>query len=265
MYGASFAQAFDAELVEQSDLSDDYGLLNYGIGGTGAGQALLLMRETLDRHREQDPIVVIGLVADSDFDRTVLRFRGRPKARVVVKDGLVASEGPVLPGGGDAYIDKYGVGITSYAWSYFLKSGKLLPVTWRDFLSGRTAMAKEKRELVPAIVLAMQDELEQRGMDYGFLLFSSRWSLPPAQISDRERAIVHILQRNGIPYVQAREHFIEAAAGDSKAMDSFFYQQGVHLNHPNGAGNQLILDALREGVLQRFQSSEASAGKHQTR
>jgi len=126
-YGASYVQALEAGEVAGEDFLGDYNLLNYGVGGYGIDQAYLLMRETLDHYAGRDPLVLIGLVADSDFDRCVLRFRSMPKPRLLVRDGKLELEGPVIEGGAAAYFKKHGDGITSYAWRYLLNTKGWLP------------------------------------------------------------------------------------------------------------------------------------------
>ncbi|MCB9903192.1 MAG: hypothetical protein H6831_02170 [Planctomycetes bacterium] len=142
LYGASYAQGLGAGELDGEALSPEFGFLNYGVGGYGADQAYLLLRETLDRYAAHDPVVLIGLVADSDFDRCILRFRSLPKPRLVWKDGALEPEGPVFSGGPDAYLKQNGTGISSYAWSYVLRSSGLLPESWRLRLSGRARIAR---------------------------------------------------------------------------------------------------------------------------
>ena len=251
LYGASYADRLPSKYLESSRLREDYGLLNYGVGGSGIGQTLLLMRSTLDRHRDSNPIVVIGLVTDTDFDRAVLRFRTGPKARVSLKGGELVSDVPVPPGGSAAYLARHGDGIASYAWRYLLYSAGTPPTGWRARLAGHAEAVAAKRELIEAILLGMRVELEQRDLDYFFLLFSSQHSLPPNRVSAREAWIVSLLAEHGLPFVQSRDVMLKAAEGDPEKLRVYFHQEGAAKNHPTPRGNRLITRTIVKEVLRR--------------
>ena len=70
LYGDSFAQCTTPEkdcfqgLLARSELNRTHGLLNYGLGGYGIDQTYLLLRASLDRFAERDPIVVVSVMVD---------------------------------------------------------------------------------------------------------------------------------------------------------------------------------------------------------
>ena len=121
-------------------------------------QTLTLMRETLPRYEGQDPFVVVGLVADSDFTRASVGFRSWPKLRLVRRDGELVPEGPVPATGSAAYIEEHGIGITSYAWRYLLHAKSRMPPDLQRWLRGADELEREQDELIRDIVLAMRDE-----------------------------------------------------------------------------------------------------------
>lgn len=259
MYGASYAQGLESGETDGESFSEEFGFLNYGVGGFGVDQAYLMLRETLDRYANRNPVVALGLVADSDFDRCILSFRSLPKPRLVLRNGLLEPDGPVFAGGPDAYLDQYGTGITSYAWSYVLCSQGLLPAAWRHRLAGRTKLRAEQDELIEAIVLATRDECERRGIDYEFVLFSSPGSMPPRKVSAREEMLITLFETHEIPYCRMRDELTKAATAMGIGIEAFFIQDGVRKNHPNELGNRVILSALRERAADFAGGAEGAA------
>lgn len=254
MYGASFVDCVTgidgcwASLLEQSPLGERFALLNYGVGGHGCGQTLTLMRETLDRHREQDPIVVIGLVADSDFTRCSLAFRSWPKLELVRRAGGLVPSGPVPPGGALPYIDEHGTGIVSYAWRYLLHAPSQLPSDWQRRLRRTAAHSREQADLIRDIVRAMCDELDARGLEYFFLLFTSPRGLPPSATPHEERILLEFFEQEQIPCARARSYVRIAARKLEDGHASLFIHEGPRRNHPNLAGNRVMFEALARGL-----------------
>lgn len=248
MYGASFAQGLDDGSIDGAPFSDRLNFVNYGVGGYGVDQAYLLMRQTLDRYVESSPFVAMGLVADSDFDRCSLHFRSLPKPHFTLHDGSLDLDGAVFEGGPDAYVEEYGTGITSYAWNYLLRTKRVLPLSLRIKWSGLDRKKAEQDELIEAIVLAIQSDVEQRKLKYGFVLFSSLQTLPPRPVSGRELKLRALFKQHAIPYVSMRDVMIAAAEEQGVGLEEFFHSDGRFRNHPNERGNRVILKALRERV-----------------
>ena len=82
-------------LLERSPLGPRFALVNYGTGGYGLDQVLLLARRVLDRWRGRDPLVVVGILVDDDLDRDALALRNFPKPRFRLADG-VPQQGPAM-------------------------------------------------------------------------------------------------------------------------------------------------------------------------
>ena len=111
LYGDSYAQCVTPvgqcfqTLLENSDLADRYCLVNYGVGGYGLDQEYLLLKHSIDRWKDLDPIVVVSFLVDDDFSRNVLAFRCWPKPRLRI-DGrsFRREEVPFWPAGIDLEI-----------------------------------------------------------------------------------------------------------------------------------------------------------------
>jgi len=263
LYGASYAacvtppeECFQG-LLEESDLGADHYLLNYSVGGYGIDQVWLLMRETLGRFADRDPIVVVGLVADSDFERCVVGFRSWPKPRLRLEDGELVGEGTVAESSA-AYLAERGTGVRSFAWRALLYSSGLVPGPIRSALTGAGAKRREQVELIEALLLAIRDELRSRQLEGFVLLIPSPHILrpnpaerPAGALQDPEGTIAALLEEHRIPYVNARARMAARmrALGD---LTLIYRASDPGKNHPTALGNQVLFEALRDGLSGRF-------------
>ena len=131
LYGDSFAQCVTEPgecwegLLEQSELGATHRLLNYGVGGYGLDQAVLLLERSLSRHLARAPLVVIAILIDDDLDRCALPLRDFPKPAFAWQtDGLVLQ--PPLATSAREFVDTVPCGIHSYLLRAFLGASGLL-------------------------------------------------------------------------------------------------------------------------------------------
>jgi hypothetical protein len=255
LFGDSYAagvgpreQRFQA-LLDESELGATHMLLNYGTGGYGLDQVLLLMREVLPRWREQRPIVLIGLCLDDSVDRAMLEFRGWSKPRF--RDGGEALEqraGPLVSL--EDYLASHEPSIPSYAWAAVSRSS-LLPKSWGvgqpdqdpDWLAAARAMTRR-------VLAAMHAELESAGVPHAFLLFEgspSVWRNGAAPW--RVGAALEALREAGARHALIQPLFVEDALRSGSDRGRYFGTRGFGRNHltPEGqrAALPLILAAIR--------------------
>lgn len=257
LYGDSFAAcvtqpafAFQG-LMEQSDLSDRYALINYGIGGYGFDQAVLMLERTLPKHLDQHPIVILSMLVESDLDRSGLAFRGWPKPKFEVVDGALRDPKPfeLDP---DRWFDanisiwhSYAIGVATYKQGVF--SPKL-----QDRLYARDARIPEKRELNRLVLERAHALLEKNGVEHFVLLFHCRGTLEPkAWVTWQEPLVVETCKKLGVACLDTRPFLREAASGDWNAADAYYFLDGPGIGHLNETGNQIAFEAMREGVLGR--------------
>ena len=258
LYGASYAECVtDSKdcfqgLMRGADIAREFNLVNYGVGGYGIDQMYLLMKGSLDLYAAENPVVVIGLVVDTDLERCVLAFRSWPKPRLTWADGRLQDPEPVFSGGSAAYIADRGIGIRSYVWRYLLYGKTQLRGEWRQRLRGTGSDREEQKELIDAILLAIQEDLEGRGLDYFFLLFTSPRGLPPAEVPSLEKHVVSLFQERGTPFVHARPYILDAIASGEGTMETLFIQEGRGENHPTPAGNVVLFRAMLDGIQGRY-------------
>jgi hypothetical protein len=270
LYGASYAQCatpmadcFQHIMEEESELADRYGILNYGVGNSGIDQMYLLLRESLDHYADQDPVVVIGAVLETDFDRCMVSFRGWPKPHFsLTDDGGVQLDGPVIEGV-DAYLAEHPLQIRSYLWNLMLYGSEWLPDPLRAALSGRERTMAHKQELIERLVVAIQHEVESRDLDVFFVLFCRKFAVAsPPQIAWQEEFMTDLLERRGIPYVLAKDVLVRAGQKQGRDPVEFFLPDGVHKNHPSPEGNRVLFETIRRGLDGRFDGGGGGLAPH---
>jgi len=264
LYGASFAGCkvpkdgcFEG-LLAASPLGPHWRLFNYGTSGHGAGQALLLLQRSIDHYTEQRPVVLIGLVIGSDFDRATLPFRGRPKPYYeLVDDELVLR--PLGTDDIEAYLDRHPIEVRSYAWNLLIHGTDLLPRGLASKLRGLEDSRRRKGQLWRHLVSRFKDELEARELQYAFLLFNrEEVVLSDDAMSWRDPFLYQAMEDLEVPYLSAKSIMRRAAERLGADVRDFF-QPGN--GHPTALGNQVVLEAVMkfcqepEAALREFGSS----------
>lgn len=256
LYGASYAVSHFELAHDESPLADSHALLSYGVGGFGVDQVLLLMRESLDHFADQDPIIVLGLVVNGDFDRSCLSFRDWPKPYFQVSaDGtLVPPSEAVLDTA--TYFDQNPVSIRSYLWNYALRrwcpepeqGGLLARVSGLGSLHG----AREAR--IEAFIDAIQEETDSRGLETFYLLFQSSDSLLNPEEEDwHETWIPAQLRERGIPYVLTGSCLLrEAERSGTPIIDYFKSASDRRDGHPNADAVEIMYECIERGVAGDF-------------
>ena len=236
-------------LLERSELSDRLCLLNYGAGGYGLDQTVLLLDLALPRFIDRDPIVVVSLLVDDDLDRSLLDVRGWPKPRFELADGTLVRVERELPATREDFLAEDGVRIGSYAWRWFVHGTRLLPWRLRRWpigdLDGR--MVDLNRALLADVV----DRLEVSGVPFAFLLFHG-WSIfdptPSHGLRLREDLVTGELDRLGTPWISSRRAILEDAALTGRGRGDYFLLEGRMPNHYTPLGNAVVFAPLRDAL-----------------
>jgi hypothetical protein len=248
LFGDSFAACVTARrdcwggLLERSDLSPRYRLLNYGVPAYGFDQTYLLMQEVLPRWADRDPLVIISLLVDADLDRAALRYFQWPKPRLEVDAQGSLVPGPDVPASEEEWVEAHGLGVTSYAWSWLSGAAGL-----RSSEDGPGHAARVER-LTPALLEGMKAQLEGLGLDYVVLVFHGMKHLREPEHQARwEPLLLGELERLGMPYERSKGDLLEGGAD----VEELFVTQGPSRRHYTPAGNQVVFAALRR-ALERF-------------
>lgn len=256
LFGDSFAACYGdrtkvcfQDLLEQSPLAADWGMLNYGTGGYGFGQIAWECRKVVGRFADRDPFVLVGVLVDNDLDRTLMPFRGWPKPQFRRGPGGGAELVPrELPETRDAFLDRYGIGVASYAWS-FLKHGTSL---WpRAALQSEVAAWREDVCAVNGDLLrGLVADLRARDMEFAFVLFHGRSFLgpEPSRLQVYEDFLVGELEALGAPYVLSWVPVRADAERTGRGEGDYWYLEGGGKGHLTPLGNELVATVL-EGAL----------------
>jgi hypothetical protein len=264
LYGDSFAacnttteQCFQS-LWESTDMAQRYALINYGVGGYGTDQIYLLLKNSIDRWKDQNPIVVVGLLVDSDFDRSVLSFRGCVKPRFVLDGDRFEVEGPVAPDT-ETFLAQRPLRIRSLVWRDLVYGPSFLPKAWQKWLHDHLDRRAEKIAVNRRILDEIHRELESRHLRHFFLMFHGEVGVrrePTHQWA--EDLLIEEAGKLGVPVMPTRPFLVAAGGGDPEAAMRFFGGSPQTAGHYNEIGNRIVLQAIRAGVEGRFDPPDVS-------
>ncbi|HUR26845.1 MAG TPA: hypothetical protein VM509_01555 [Planctomycetota bacterium] len=259
LYGDSFAQCNTPPelcfqtILANSDLGQQYAMLNYGIGGYGLDQIYMLIQRSIDRHKDKQPIVIVAILVESDFERSVLEFRGWPKPRLDVVGEKLVERGPVSLSTRD-YLAQNPVSIQSYLWRLFLHQTTPFLAAERARWSGASRLTEEKKTLNLRILQEIEHELSSRGLRHFFLLFHAeegalrRWN----EFAWQEQMVVDVCAEHATPLIDTRAFMDFAADGYKEICARFYGRDAPLLGHHNELGNLICFEAMRQGILGRF-------------
>jgi hypothetical protein len=238
-------------LLEASPLGRELCLLNFGVGGYGVDQMLLLLRATIDRYAGQDPLVIVGILVDDDLDRCALGLRTWPKPRFRLEQGELVLEPPLSSA--EEFLAVHPPAIRSYAWR-FLLFGLEAPGPVQRALSGRHAADQRVRELSRALIEELVRELRSRDLDFFFVLFhGERGSAEVGPYTWREPFLYEVLGDLGAPFVSSKRPMLDDALAKGCELWSYFVREGPGLNHYNAEGNRVVFRAIEAGLRGEFE------------
>lgn len=249
LFGDSYAQGVTGledsfqTLFALSEAGRTHQLLNYGVGGYGADQVALLVERALERFEGRDPLVLIGLLVDDDFDRCVLTTREQPKPRFVLRDGQLELLGEV-----PKYEERFGDGppfTPSYLWRAFTRGARWLPRRVRHALSGFPALDREKEELGRAVVARMIAAVRARGLEPVFIAFHNLPSIEHVELLGWRRDVLHApVASAGARLIDLRAGMLEFSARSGEALEGWYDHVPTRGGHYNARGNRVALELI---------------------
>lgn len=255
LYGDSFAQCntppeecFQA-ILERSELSREYVLLNFGVGGYGLDQIYLLLKHSIDRFKALDPIVIVGILVESDFERTVLSFRDWPKPRLELVDGRLTPREPVQTNTKE-FLARNPVSIRSFLWRFFLYHPARIMGKRRALWRANEELVAEKKRLNRAILLEIEHELSSRRLRHFFLVFhAEQGALETWNLFDwQEKMVADVCAELSIPLVDTRPYLRFASDSKPQKCAEFYGHSGPLNAHHNSVGNLICFEAFRQGL-----------------
>jgi hypothetical protein len=197
---------------------------------------------------------VKSLMVDDDLDRSGLTIRYWPKQRLrPTGDGELVLERDPVPSLAE-HMEHALDGPRSWAWR--LVTHTVLPAALQERLHAASPEARRARELARPLTERAVAMLREHDVDFGFLIFSNFPSVRTPEVLDwRERAVVEVLEEEGVPHVLTRLRLAErideeeARPDGARPPESAYYDLvGPAMNHLNAAGNRVALEDLVELV-----------------
>jgi hypothetical protein len=264
LYGDSYAYCYTSDeecwqgLLARSALGGRYGLLNYGTSGFGLDQSWLMYRQSIELYAAQQPVVVIAILVDDDFDRCVLRFRGWPKPWFsLAPDGSLDLHPPGAGGARERFLDEQPLELGWYTRSFVIYgTDDWLDEARRARLAYQVKYSQQAQKLGHRILLEWKQDLERRGLEYFVLLFHNGEHVAARDVSGwRDRFAVEELTALGMPFVSSKLRLIDDARAHARAPGDYFLAEGPGVLHYNALGNEVVFEALAAGLERRFDSA----------
>lgn len=250
VYGASFASGVNSNtlslegLMRDSDRGERYALINYGVGGYGVDQMLLLYRKTIHLFNGLDPIVVFAPVVESDLDRAMVDFLSRPKPQFAWRRGQLHLDAD-LSSSSEEFLAEREVGISSFLWRYMLHGTDVPRVEWLLTKAGESSRRDRQRVLVAGILKAIDSEARTHAHDFCFLLFHAQeWIAAEDGTSWQERHLVKNLQALEHRWVDTRPQLLRLARDEPSGLAAAYFQAGPGRNHLSDLGVKACFQAL---------------------
>jgi hypothetical protein len=230
-------------LFARGDLSAEFGLLNYGVGGYGLDQIWLMLQRALEHHAGRRAVAIVSFMVDDDIDRCLLSFRDWPKPRLHVRDGRLVRELERVP----------------RVEPYFAEHSALSPLLATHFLGrvlnrsrspGTAAQEREKQALGRAILGAMVADLRAHGVPFLFVLFHHKTALERPEILGWRAGFAEgVLDELGAPWVNVRPAFLAHRERSGRTIDEYFLPpEHPSSGHYNPLGNAVAFEVMREGL-----------------
>jgi hypothetical protein len=256
LYGDSFAQCGTGpsecfqSILERSELGTQYALMNYGVGGYGLDQIYLLLHNSIDRFAQRNPIVIVGILVDSDLERSVLEFRCWPKPRLDVVGTRLVARGPVETSTRE-FLAQHPVGIASYLWRFLLYQRGSFLAGARAHWRGEERIKAEKQILNRTLLHEIENELSSRHLEHFYLVFHSElgalrhWD----DFAWQEQMIEDVCAERGAMLVDTRPYLAFASKDRDKNCARFYGHGSPLQGHHNALGNLVCFEAIRRGLL----------------
>ncbi|MEL7060924.1 MAG: hypothetical protein AAGN46_12955 [Acidobacteriota bacterium] len=245
LYGDSFAQGvpgvprFQEILGARSSFAHEHQLLNYGVGGYGLDQIVLLMEQSLDLY--DDPFVVLSFML-YDLDRSVLSVRTGQKPYFDLVDGELELRNVPIPPDPHRFFAENSPRIASYLWRRFLYRTHQPPNLVIARLRGEKPKRRHKERLNGAILERALVAIEARDLDAAIVVFHPQAFL--AGYPDwRDGWLRARLADVEIPVLWSNE-VLRRGAPEAELFDLVIKGNG----HPTALSNRLIADEIERWV-----------------
>ena len=216
--------------------------LNFGVGGYGLDQMLLLFERILPLFDPQSSLFLIGLIND-DLDRVLLKVRDSPKPYFTIADqALVLHTEHIHPNSLNDYFERPAERFYLY---YFVR-GKLGFPYYRSVLERTRAERRKGMYAISELLVERFAELQRRrGFPLAFVIF-------PTPGAPFDPTMLSLFRAHGIPVVDLQGGCLR----ESGKTDRELYAE----LHPTPLGNEILARCLVRDLKTIGLLKERSAG-----
>ncbi len=234
--------------MERSEENANYKIFNYGVRAYGIDQIATLSRLVIERWRSLNPIVVIGIYLDDDFDRAVFDFRGWPKPRFEIGENGSMGLRARLPTP-EEYAASHPLWRHFYAWRWLLHGSDLLPEGLRDWITGVEARKQEKILLGQKMLTRIEAGLMADGLEHFYMLYPAVTNISDYDADDwREQFALDWLDARALRYIHVRHDILRAALAEGRHPIEYYGARGALSEHLNPDGNEVAFRGLLRGL-----------------
>ena len=199
--------------------------LNFGVGGYGLDQMLLLFERILPLFDSQSPLFLIGLIND-DLDRVLLKVRDSPKPYFTIADqGLVLHTDHIHPNSLNDYFERP----AERFYLYYFARGKLGFPYYRSVLERTRAERRKEMYAISELLVERFAELQRRrGFPLTFVIF-------PTPGAPFDPTMLSLFRAHGIHVVDLQGCLRESGNADRELYAEL---------HPTPLGNEILAHCL---------------------
>ncbi len=223
--------------------------MNYGTRGYGLDQIVLSFERSIDLYEGEDPIVVVGVLVGGDLERSRFRFRHWPKPFFELTGmGELTLRTPDGLGVQD-WLEAHPVPIRSYLLAYLEQRGGLLSPSPEEGEELRQQRKEHCEALNEALFERLEAELERRSLRALVVIFHAWEHLEDApELGWHDAWTRSTLERLDLPFVAAIDAIRADQARTRRSRADYFVEKGFGRNHYTALGNEVVFEALREGI-----------------
>lgn len=245
LYGDSFAQcvdtaiSFNEYLNDDSEFSQDNYLLNFGIGGYGVGQILMLFEQS--RNKYEDPFVIFSVLT-TDMERSNLSIRDAQKPFFILEEGeLKLGSGKIYKKKSD-FVAENPPEIYSYLWRYYLSGEVQRDSLKEDGLAYMDYIKELNAAILDSAFAVLNSEYKD---NFVFLIFHPEYLGPNDW---RLNFLTEYAIENELPFI--RDEDLRRKDAEGKIYDPFLYQVRGD-GHPNSYANKIVSEELKKIILNK--------------
>ena len=260
LYGDSFAKCAGARercwqhLLDESELGATHAMLNYGVGGYGLDQSVMMLASTIEAHVEAKPLVLLGILVDDDLDRCALRIRGWPKPSFTPKGTDALQAHGASPMDIDEWIAAHPLPQTWWSWRLLVRESGLFTREDKEQLDSIAEMEQSMRTVCARLLRRAKTETEFRGLELVVVLFHGQrlLELEDPTTNWREAFLREHLTREGIPWVSSYTTLHADMRATGRELPQYFLAKGMGRGHYDAEGNEAVFPAILDAVAGRF-------------